>query len=62
VCIQEVQTLDLRSRQLHAVLPAPDKGLAEVLYIGEDFVIIAEARLAKHTLRLVRVPLSAPKQ
>jgi hypothetical protein len=58
---QQIQTLSLHSGQLQAVRPAPDKGLAEVLYIGEDFVIIAEARLAKHTLRLLRVPLLAAK-
>jgi hypothetical protein len=56
---QQVQTLNLQSGQLHAVRPAPYKGLADVLYIGEDFVIVAEARPAKHTLRLLRVPLAA---
>jgi hypothetical protein len=56
---QQVQTLNLQSGQLHAVRPAPDKGLADVLYVGEDFVIVAEARPAKHTLRLLRVPLAA---
>lgn len=56
---QQVQTLDLRSGQLSAVRPAPNKGQADVLYIGADFVIIGEARPARHILRLVRVPLRA---
>jgi len=58
---QQIQTLDLRSGQLSAVRPAPDKGQADVLYIGSNFVIIGEARPARHILRLVRVPLAASR-
>ena len=58
---QQIQTLDLLSGQLSAVRPAPGKGQADVLYIGSDFVIVGEARPARHILRLVRVLLAASR-
>jgi hypothetical protein len=54
---QQTQTLDLRTGQLQRVRPAPDKGAADVMYVGNHFVIIGEARPSKRTLRLLRVPL-----
>ncbi len=58
---QQTQVLDLRSGQLQAVRPAPDKGVSDVLYTGNDFIIIGEARPNKRTLRLLRVPLPTSK-
>lgn len=58
---QQTQTLDLRTGQLRPLRPAPDKGAADVLYVGRDFVIIGEARPSKRTLRLLRVPVPTAK-
>ena len=58
---QQTQTLDLRTGQLQLVRPAPGKGAADVMYVGNDFVIIGEARPSKRTLRLLRVPLPTGK-
>lgn len=58
---QQTQVLDLHTGQLHPVRPAPDKGAADVMYVGNDFVIIGEARPSKRTLRLLRVPLPTSK-
>ena len=41
--------------------PAPGKGAADVMYVGNDFVIIGEAQPSKRTLRLLRVPLPTGK-
>jgi hypothetical protein len=58
---QQTQTLDLRTGQLRPVRPVPDKGASDVMYVGNDFLIIGEARPSKRTLRLLRVPLPSAK-
>ena len=54
---QHSQVLNLHTGQLQPVWPAPDKGEADVIYTGRDFLIIGEARPSRHVLRLLRVPL-----
>jgi hypothetical protein len=58
---QQTQMLDLRTGQLQRVRPAPDKGATDMMYVGNDFVIIGAARASKRTWRLRRVPLLAGK-
>lgn len=54
---QQIQTLNLRTSRLQLVRPAPEKGTADVLYVGKDYLLLGEVRNSKNSMRILRVPL-----